>query len=368
MIDTTWQDIRYALRLLRRNLVFSLTAMFSLALGIGASTTIFAVANALLLRTPPAVADPGRLVDVGVQHGGSGFNASYPDYLDIRARTTTLDDLYATQLFGSRMTLRVAADGSTRPPVFATAVSGNYFTALGVSRAAGRLLRQADETPPADSPVIVLSHRLWTRAFDRNPAIVGQTLRMNGRSFTVVGVAPERFSGTRPVISDARITLTAAVKSAPEARAILVNRGAGWLLPQRVAAALSASLGLVGVLLAAIGLYGSTAYVVSRRTREIGIHIALGAQPRRIVLSMLGGGVRLSVLGTSLGALFAVAAARAVAAFLFGVQPWDARIFGGASVLVVAIGMLACYLPARRAAAVDPGVVVAGGITRLPWE
>src|SRR5262250_356473 len=95
------QDLRYAARLLRRHPVFALTAALSLAIGIGANTTIFTIANALLFRPPDGVADSGRLVDVGRSQDGQGFdNSSYPNYLDIRARNTVFDGMYAQRLGG----------------------------------------------------------------------------------------------------------------------------------------------------------------------------------------------------------------------------------------------------------------------------
>ena len=99
MLDSWQQDVRYAARLLRRNPLFALTAAASVAIGIGANTTIFTVASALLFKTPVGVVEPGRLVDVGRSQDGSGFdNGSYPNYLDVRARNTMFTDIYAYKL------------------------------------------------------------------------------------------------------------------------------------------------------------------------------------------------------------------------------------------------------------------------------
>src|SRR6266550_3981344 len=96
MLDSWLQDIRYAARLLRRNRLFALTAVVSLAIGIGANTTIFTIANALLFKPPAGVSDPDRLVDVGRSQDGQGFdNGSYPNYLDVRSRNTVFTDVYA---------------------------------------------------------------------------------------------------------------------------------------------------------------------------------------------------------------------------------------------------------------------------------
>src|SRR5829696_1178303 len=99
MLDSWLQDVRYAARLLHRNRLFALTAAASLAIGIGANTTIFTIANAVLFKTPVGVVEPGRLVDVGRTQDGSGFdNGSYPNYLDIRSRNTVFTDIYAYKM------------------------------------------------------------------------------------------------------------------------------------------------------------------------------------------------------------------------------------------------------------------------------
>ena len=129
MLDSWLQDVRYAARLLRRNPLFALTAALSLAIGIGANTTIFTIANALLFKPPAGVVEPGRLVDVGRSQDGQGFdNGSYPNYLDIRARNTVFTGIYAYQLGAEPMSLggATAPSGST-----ATWSSTNYFNVLG---------------------------------------------------------------------------------------------------------------------------------------------------------------------------------------------------------------------------------------------
>jgi ABC-type antimicrobial peptide transport system permease subunit len=120
-----------------------------------------------------------------------------------------------------------------------------------------------------------------------------------------------------------------------------------------VAAWVSGSVGLVGVLLAAIGIYGVTAYAITRRTREIGIRIALGARPADIVAMVLRQGMFLVAIGSVIGLVLAATATRLLRTLLFGVRPLDLLTFGGAVVLFAAIGMLACYLPTRRAVRID---------------
>jgi ABC-type antimicrobial peptide transport system permease subunit len=130
------------------------------------------------------------------------------------------------------------------------------------------------------------------------------------------------------------------------------------LVPQRVAASLSGSLGIVGLLLAGIGIYGVTAYTVARRTREIGIRIAVGAQRRDIVGMVLGQGMAIAGIGSAVGSILGAAASQLLTGFLFGIRPLDPILFAGAVVLPLAIGLAACYVPARRATKVDPLVAL----------
>jgi hypothetical protein len=122
------QDIHYAARQLRRDPLFTLTAALSLAIGIGANTTIFTVANALLFRPPAGVVEPARLVDIGVTRGDGSFNpGSYPNYVDVRSRSTTLDGVYAYTLFPQAMSLDWVghSTASTADRVFGTFVTTN---------------------------------------------------------------------------------------------------------------------------------------------------------------------------------------------------------------------------------------------------
>jgi ABC-type antimicrobial peptide transport system permease subunit len=125
------------------------------------------------------------------------------------------------------------------------------------------------------------------------------------------------------------------------------------LVPQRVAASVSASLGLVGLLLAAIGIYGVTAYMVTSRTREIGIRIALGARRRDVVRMVLGQGMTLALIGVAIGLALAAAVSRALGSLLFGVGTADPLAFGGSALVFSLIGLAACYVPARRATEIE---------------
>jgi predicted permease len=126
------------------------------------------------------------------------------------------------------------------------------------------------------------------------------------------------------------------------------------LMPQRVVAAVSGGLGLIGLLLAGFGVYGVTAYAVTRRTREIGIRIALGAGRAHVVRMVLRQGLWLTLVGAAVGVMPAAAASRVLSAFLFGIPPIDPVTFTGTILLFTVIGAVACYVPVRRATQIDP--------------
>jgi len=192
------QDFRYALRQLRRAPVFALTAVVTLALGIGANTAIFTVFNQVLLRMLP-VRNPGELVrlsftgsQMGHVHifGGTDRDFfSYPMYRDLRDRDTALAGLIANT------ESQVGVVWQNQPEALdAELVSGNYFDVLGVSAAAGRLLLPSDDVVKAGSPVVVLSYDYWKTRFASSNNIVNQKLLINGHPFVVVGVAAKGFS------------------------------------------------------------------------------------------------------------------------------------------------------------------------------
>ena len=221
------RDLVHAARLLGRIPVLTITATLSLAIGIGANTTIFTVAKALLLQPPAGVVDASRLVDIGSSRGGVGFGpSSYPNYLDIRQRATTLDGVYAYSRFPQAMS--VGGAGLSTDSIFGSIVTVNYFTALGAVPAVGRLFGTGDSDQPDASPVTVLSHGLWTRRFDKDPTIVGRTLRLNGHPFTVVGVAAEGFHGTGVRALDVWVPM--GMVGTVTSRGTLTDRGAGRFL------------------------------------------------------------------------------------------------------------------------------------------
>jgi putative ABC transport system permease protein len=131
-----------------------------------------------------------------------------------------------------------------------------------------------------------------------------------------------------------------------------------WIWPSQVGAALAASFGLLALTLAAVGIYGVVAYTVSRRTHEIGIHIALGAQRADVLHMVLGRGMALVAIGVIAGMAAAFAVSRLIAQFLYGLNPGDPLTFGGVAAALAAVAIVANYVPARRALRVDPMVAL----------
>jgi putative ABC transport system permease protein len=228
-LDSWLQDVRYALRLLQKSASFTMTAALSLAIGIGANATIFSVTNALLLRPLPGLAEADRLVDIGRTQDGSGFDTtSYPNYRDIRARATTLEGVYAYRIEPNAMSLGGRGDSER---VYGTVVSGNYFTVLGTVPSLGRLLRDDDDGKLGERAVAVISHDLWSRRYNADPAIVGQPIMLNGTPFTIVGVAPRGFQGTTLLKPDVWVPLSMLLEAAPRMSSdLFTSRGAVWLV------------------------------------------------------------------------------------------------------------------------------------------
>ncbi|SNS36284.1 duplicated orphan permease [Granulicella rosea] len=197
-MESALKDLRYAFRQLLRSPGFALTAILTLALGIGANTAIFSLLDQALLRTLP-VRDPGSLVvleDTGrswkgsmSDHGGDqAAYFSYPMYKDLRDKNQALDGLLAT----SPTNLGFLRNGSSKL-VSAEVVTGNYFTVLGVGPALGRVLTQADDLQKNGSPVAVLSYDFWKNFLGADPGVVGSNVSINGQPFQIVGVAAQGF-------------------------------------------------------------------------------------------------------------------------------------------------------------------------------
>jgi len=229
MLEQTWQDIRYGLRLLRRSPLFTATAVASLAIGIGANTTIFSIASALLLRPLPGLSGPSRLVDIGRTQNGRGpiDTSSYPNYRDVRERDTLLSDVYAYRVEPQPISLGDATDAER---IYGAIVSGNYFRALGTSPVRGRLFTDADDRLDGP-PVAVISYELWQRRFGGDTAIAGRVVRFNSRPVTILGVAARGFQGTTLLRADAWVPLQLAAITTPRFGADMFrSRRSVWLM------------------------------------------------------------------------------------------------------------------------------------------
>ena len=193
-LERLWQDLRYGCRMLAANPGFTLVAVISLALGIGANSAAFSWADALLLR-PLTVARPGEVVTVGSAMSVEGFssiNASYRDYVDIRERSTSFDGLVAF----SGLTSGLAVTRDALPKLtLGMMVSDNFFGVMGVEPELGRAFLPEENQVPGRDAVVILSHVLWEQQFGADPSVLGRRIQLSGIEFNVVGVAPERFTG-----------------------------------------------------------------------------------------------------------------------------------------------------------------------------
>ena len=188
---TILPDLRYGLRMIAKAPGFTVLAVLALALGISANTTIFSLINGVLLRPLTGVKDPDRLAEVYTSDYSSGLygSSSYPDYVDFRDQSDVFENLAA---FSDTV---MNASGETEAErLRGMIVTGNYFEMLGVRAQLGRTLQSVDDQP-SNSQAVVISDSFWQRRFNSNPFVVGQTLRLNGKPYTIVGVTDVSFRG-----------------------------------------------------------------------------------------------------------------------------------------------------------------------------
>ncbi len=192
MIEAIVRDIRFALRRLRKSPGFALIAVASLALGIGANTAIFSLVDAIILRKAP-IPQPQRVVDVSTStQDYAYFPFSYPEYTELRQATQGVFARISYTQFG--MVPRDLADRAATLPV--EMVNGDYFPLLGLRPRLGRLLGPDDDAAEGASPVVVLSYDYWQDSFGGASDVVGKQIRLSGRLYTIVGVAPQSYTGT----------------------------------------------------------------------------------------------------------------------------------------------------------------------------
>jgi predicted permease len=317
------QDVRYALRTFRRSPIFTVTAVVSLGLGIGANAAVFTVVNAALLRPLP-VSRPDELALIS-----TADNFSYPTYRALSEGTRSL-----THLIGASSTNRVSVDvGTDREPAAVKVVSGNYFEGLGLVPAAGRLFTAAEEL----EPVAVVSHAFWRSRYGGATDVAGRAIRIAGVPFTVVGVAPPGFFGESP--GESPDVWTTVALQPPASRA---ERGFTWLrligrlqpgvtlphagaelsaladqvpivvssgsrgtagLRQRFTAPLTVMFALV-VLVLLIACTNLASLLLTRgsaRGSEIAIRLALGASRARVVRQLMTENLLMAAIGAGLG-------------------------------------------------------------------
>ena len=415
-LEALWKDLRFALRMLRKNPGFTAVAVVTLALGIGVNTAIFSLLHdAILARLP--ISSPQELVQLRYSHGTEvGTNFNWPDYEPLLAPTPALPGLLAYLI--EEMNLRV---GDVSERVRAHLVSGSYYSSLGVKAFLGRTLAEGDDQPGA-APAAVLSYTYWGRRFGFDPATIGRTVFLDRTPFTVVGVAPPEFYGlnrlTPPdVICPLHLTplqehmsyfvyLFARLRpgmSIEQARAKVAVRfhalldedlkpERGWMgkLKMDVISAASGEESVQLLLeepLRVLGLLVSTLLLIccanlatlflgraSARSREIAVRLALGARRWRVVRMLLIESVVLSGAGGAV-ALFVGYGIHTLLRTLLGIDQtgclqfrlhWPLLAFTAAVSIVTGI---ACgVVPALRATGVNPNAIIKGeapGISRL---
>ena len=197
-MGTILQDVRYATRMLRKAPGASAVAIVSLAIGIGINTTVFGWIRNVLFDPLPGVADHHRIVTVEtVAPSGTLIDSSYPDYQAWRDHATLLSGVIAFKERPVGVGVAGRGDDANAERAWAMLVSGNYFDVLGVRPALGRFFEGDEQRDTFDAhPVAVLAHAMWRRRFNADPAVVGRTIALNRRPYTVIGVAPDGFHGT----------------------------------------------------------------------------------------------------------------------------------------------------------------------------
>jgi predicted permease len=414
-IETFAQDLRFSLRVLRKTPGFTVAAVLTLALAIGANAVVFGVMNALILR-PLNVPDAQSLYEL--QHGNeaSGFE-SYPDYLDLRDRNRSFDGLIA-------YTLGQGGLDTGKNPVHAWVeeASANYFDALGIQPYLGHFFHASDEHGANSAPYIVLSYDFWHSHFQADRSLVGRVVQMNKHPFTILGITPPGFNGTllffhpdcfAPLVNQEQIeganslnerrtrgifSIIGHLKAGvtPAQAVIDLNSIGAYLgktypkddakmtfalvrpslygdyLGRPIRAFMAGLMLLSGlILLAACANLGSLFSArAADRSREVALRLALGSSRRRILRGLFTEAVLISLAGGALGLMGSIALLRGLSAWqpvprypiYVPVNP-DAHVYGIALLLALASGFLFGAVPVRQVLRTNPYEVVKAGST-----
>ena len=409
-MDTIWQDIRHGARVLLKNPGFTVVAVLTLALGIGANAAIFSIVNAFLLRPLP-VREPEQIVAVANSHPENldPHRISYLDYQDYRDQSDSFADLAAYRMDFAGL----SADGHA-DRVFVAYVTGNYFSMLGVGPAIGRVILPAEGKTQGADPYVVLGNEYWRKRFGSDPGVVGKSVTVNGQPCTIVGVVPASFHGTftfgemqaympfgmaasNPQAKDTftkrdehalivlgRLKPGVTPKAAQASLQVIAtslakqypatNKGMRTFVMREVDArpepqsagqmplVASVFLGLVGLVLlvACVNVVNLLLSRASGRSKELAIRAALGAGRARLVRQLLTECVLLALLGGLAGAAVGVWASRMLSSIqLPGDLPFrldfsfDWRVFGYSTLIALVAGLVAGLVPALRASRTD---------------
>ncbi len=412
-IENLAQDVRFSVRVLRKSPGFTIAAVLTLALAIGANSVVFGVLNALILK-PLNVPHAESLYTI--ERGGyKDQSTSYPDYLDLRDRNRTFEALTAYIL------IPVGMDTGRNPSqAWGYEVAGNYFDAMGVQPFLGRFFNVADEHGPNSAPYLVLSWSYWHSHFQDDRGVVGRVVQVNKHPFTILGVAPPAFNGTllfffpdfwapmvqeeqlqgRSVLNDrgrrtifmvlghlkAGVTQAQAIADLDSVGAYLERSYpkddawmtyslarpslAGDLLGPGVRGFMTGMMLLAGlILLAACANLGSLFSArAADRSREVALRLALGSTRRRILRALFTEAVLVSLCGGALGLACSVALLGQLSAWHpipqypmhVPVYP-DAKVYLVALLLALGSGFLFGAVPVRQILRTNPYEVVKAG-------
>jgi macrolide transport system ATP-binding/permease protein len=401
-METLLQDVRFGFRQLVRKPGFAALAIISMALGIGANTSIFSLIDTAVLR-PLAVKEPSQLVEVyGTANKGADITIqSYPTYKDYRDRNTVFSGLAVYRVVVASLTVN-----NTSQRVYGYLVSGNYFDVLGVKPMLGRAFLPEEDRTPESHPVAVLGYNCWQRRFASDPAIIGKTVQFNSRPFIVIGVAPKGFIGTEvcydpemyiPMMMaktiepnsnflekrdsnglfavgrlKSGVTFAQALASLETLTAQmaheykeLVGRGVrlarpGLFIPDIknsvfAFAGILAVVGALVLLLACVNLANLLLARATERRREIAVRLAVGASRARLVRQLLTESVLVSLAGGAAGVLLAMFINQSVrgirlptdVALLFDLRT-DWRVLTFTLALSIATGIIFSLIPALQ--------------------